>query len=324
MSGFYGADTDRLRTHAQLLKDRAVSLEDLRARLEPLVMDEGAWQGEDADAFRDRWRSETAPRFASIADSLSDRSGDLDEHAEEQDDASKARDHSLLDLLKDIFTGTGKGLFDALKGIVMGGKKIWDVLRNMKDPAKLLEKLRGIKGKAFDAFLEKLGKFDGLMKKAPWLLKGGKVLGKLLPGLDILTGGWQMIDSIRKGDTFHAVTGGVTALGGILITAGTICDMTGVGAVVGVPLQVIGGVLVGGAMAADGIKWVVDNWDQVKDFGGDVVDGAKDLWNNTSEAISDTWNDGVDAVKDKASDVVDTVSDKVSDVAGGLKNAFGF
>ncbi len=324
MTGFYGADTEQLRTHAQLLKDRASTLEDLRSRLEPLVLDDGAWQGPDADAFRDRWRSQTAPRLASLSERLGTRSGDLEDQAEQQDDASQAKDHSLLDLLKDIVAGTGKGLFDALTGIVMGGKKIWDVLRNMKDPEKLLEKLRGFKGKTFDKLLEKLGSFDGLMKKAPWLLKGGKVLGKLLPGLDILTGGWQMIDSIRKGDTFHAITGGVTTLGGILITAGTICDMTGVGAVVGVPLQVIGGVLVGGAMAADGIKWVVDNWDQVKDFGGDVVDGAKDLWNNTTQVVSETWDEGVDAVKDTASDVVDTVSDKVSDAANGLKNAFGF
>ncbi|GAA4519439.1 MAG: WXG100 family type VII secretion target [Brachybacterium sp.] len=323
MTGFFGADTEQLRSHAQLLKERVGSLEDLRARLEPLVMDASSWVGTDADAFREQWSGRTAPRFDQLGDSLSRHSRDLDTHAEEQDEASEATDHSILDLLKDTLFGVGKGVIDAAKNIVLGGKKIWDVLSNMKkNPEKVLEKLRGLKGKAYDAFLKKLGMFDGLMKKAPWLTKFGKVAGKFLPGLDILAGGWQMIDSIKKGDTFHAITGGITAVGGILITAGTICDMTGVGAVVGVPLQVIGGVLVGGAMAADGIKWVVDNWDQVKDFGGDVVDGAKDLWNNTSEVISDTWNDGVDAAKDAVSDVADTVSDKVGDVADGLKNAF--
>lgn len=329
MSGFYGADTEQLQSHAKLLKERMGSLEDLRARLEPLMMDEASWMGSDADAFREQWSGRTAPRFEQLGESLSRHSKDLDTHAEEQDEASEDTDHSILGLLDSLLRGFGREAIDAVTGLVLGGKKIWDVLKiwkqkplNMAD--ELLQKLRGLKGKAYDEFLEKLGKFDGLMSKAPWLMKAGKVAGKLLPGLDILTGGWQMIDSIKKGDTFHAITGGVTALGGILITAGTICDMTGVGAVVGVPLQVIGGVLVGGAMAADGIKWMVDNWDQVKDFGGDLLEGGKDLLTNTGEVISDTWNDGVDAVKDTASDVVDNVSDKVGDVADGLKNAFSW
>lgn len=325
LNEFQGADTEQLRSHAQLLKQRMGALEELRTRLEPLVMDESSWTGSDADAFREQWSGRTAPQFDQLGSSLSRHSDALDTHAEEQDEASEATDHSILDVLKEALFGVGKGTVMALKDIVLGGKKIWDVLRAWKkNPAMVLEKLRGLTGKAYDKFLEKLGSFDGLMKKAPWLTKVGKVAGKLLPGLDILTGGWQMIDSIKKGDTFHAITGGVTAVGGILITAGTICDMTGVGAVVGVPLQVIGGVLVGGAMAADGIKWMVDNWDKVTEFGGDLVDGAKDVWNNTGEVVRDTWNDGVDTVKDAASDVVDTVSDKVGDIAGGLKNAFSW
>ena len=133
-----------------------------------------------------------------------------------------------------------------------------------------------------------------------------------------------MIDSIKKGDTFHAITGGVTTVGGILITAGTICDMTGVGAVVGVPLQVIGGVLVGGSMAADGIKWAADNWDSVKKFGSDVWNGASNLVSNTGQVVRDTVNDAVNTVSTTASHAVDTVSDKVSGAVNGLKHAFGF
>lgn len=322
MSGFYGADTDQLRSHAQLLKDRANTLEDLRARLDPLVMDESTWKGADADSFREQWRGHTAGQFDQIGEGLTDRSGELETHAEQQDDASTAKGEDsggLLDFLKDTFP-FAKGLFDAVKGIVMGGLKIWNVLRNMGDPEELLKKLRGKAGEVFDGILKKLGSFDELMKKAPWLLKGGKVLGKLLPGLDILTGGWQMIDSVKSGDTFHAITGGVTAVGGILITAGTICDMTGVGAVVGVPLQVIGGVLVGGAMIADGVKWAVDNWDTISENASKAWDAttefAGDAWDATTEAASDAWDGATDA----ASDAVDGLKD----AAGGVKNALGF
>lgn len=322
MSGFYGADTEQMRSHAQLLKDRATTLKDLHARLEPLVMDESAWMGADADSFREQWRGQTAGQFDRVGEGLTDRSGDLETHAEQQDEASTAEGEDsggFLDFLKDAFP-FAKGMFDAVKGIVLGGKKIWDSLRNMKNPAKLLQKLRGLNGKIFDGILNKLGSFDNLMKKAPWLLKGGKVLGKLLPGLDILTGGWQMIDSIRSGDTFHAITGGVTTLGGILITAGTICDMTGVGAVVGVPLQVIGGVLVGGAMIADGVKWAVDNWDTISENASKAWDAttefAGDAWDATTEAASDAWDGATDA----ASDAVDGLKD----AAGGVKNALGF
>lgn len=333
MSGFYGADTEQLRSHAQLLKDRAGTLEDLRERLDPLVMDESAWQGSDADAFREQWRGRTAGQFDRLSETLGERSGDLETHAEQQDEASTPQGENsdgFLDFLQDAFP-FAKGLVDAVKGIALGGKKIWDALRNMKNPEKLLEKLRGMKGKIFDKVLDKLGSFDELMKKAPWLMKTGKVFGKLLPGLDILTGGWQMIDSIKSGDTFHAITGGVTTLGGVLITAGTICDMTGVGAVVGVPLQVIGGVLVGGAMIADGVKWAVDNWDTISETAGQAWDAttevAADAWDGATDLASDAWDGATDAASDAWDGATDAASDAVDglkDAAGGLKNALGF
>lgn len=323
MSGFLGADTEQLRSHAHLLKDRAKSLRDLKEQLGPRVLDESSWTGPDAESFRAQWRGDVAQRFESTAQSLGDRAEVLERQADEQDDASASKDHSVLDIITSLISGTGRGIIDAATGVVLGGMKIWNSLRNMKDPKKLLEKLRGMKGKVFDGILTKLGSFEGLMKKAPWLLKTGKVFGKLLPGLDMITGGWQMIDSIREGDTFHAITGGATTLGGALITAGTICDMTGVGAVVGVPLQVIGGVLVGGALVADGVKWAVDNWQDIKDFSKRAWEGGKDLIHNTGKVVSDTWNDGVDAVKDRVSDIKDTITDKVSGAANGLKHAFG-
>lgn len=51
MSGFFGADTDRLQEHAGVLRERAQRLMELRGSLEPLVRDESAWQGPDPAAL---------------------------------------------------------------------------------------------------------------------------------------------------------------------------------------------------------------------------------------------------------------------------------
>ncbi len=89
MNTFMGADTEKLRAHADLLRDRARMIEDLRSRLEPIVMDEGMWKGPDADAFRARWSSEASSKFADNASVLERWGGDLDAQAEEQDTTSE-------------------------------------------------------------------------------------------------------------------------------------------------------------------------------------------------------------------------------------------
>ena len=63
MAGFLGADTDQLREHAELMRDRARPLEGTRTRVSMLVAYGAEWEGEDAEAFRERWRSEIAPSF---------------------------------------------------------------------------------------------------------------------------------------------------------------------------------------------------------------------------------------------------------------------
>lgn len=338
MSDFYGANTQLMRQHADLMRRHAGAVDDLRSRLESMVLDESSWKGPDAEAFRDRWHGQVGPKLHDLRGRLDEKSSSLDREAEEQDQASESNDggsgagsqghdgggHSPLDMLKSLLHGPAKDAFDAVKKTVMGPLKVFNALKNMKDPEKLMEKLRGMKGKVFDKFLSKLGSFERLMAKAPWLMKAGKVAGKLLPGLDILTGGLQLVDSIRKGDVFHAVTGGVTTLGGVLVTAGTVCDMTGVGAVVGVPLQVAGTVLVGGAMAADGVKWL---WDHKKEVGhvlGQVKDGAGHLLSEGADAVKDTVSSGVETVKDTVSDAVSGAKDKISGAFSGAKHMFGF
>lgn len=67
MTGFYGADTDQLRQFAGLMSDRATAIADLRSRLQPLVHDESAWTGPDADHFREVWASGPGSRITTHA-----------------------------------------------------------------------------------------------------------------------------------------------------------------------------------------------------------------------------------------------------------------
>lgn len=351
MSGFYGADTEKLRTHAQLLKDRANTIEDLRGRLEPLVMNESAWTGPDADSFRETWSSRVSGTFASAHEGMSSRSSDLEKQAEQQDTASdEDGGGGILDDLRKLLGGVGKGLgtiwdavtagtglYNNLQGMFSGGKKIWDAVKQgLKKEyskvekgfsglaAKLAGKLHlptGFGPKNFFSKLDDVVK-DGskLLEKAPWLAKTGRVVSRALPGLDVVFGAKSFYDAYQKGDTFHMVTGGMQTVGGALLTAGTICDATGVGAVVGVPLQVVGGVLVGGAMLADGAKWVHDNWGDIKDKAGKAWDVTTDAASTVKDGVTDAAN----TVKDKVSDTADSVKDTVSDVGNGLKNALPF
>src|SRR5699024_11549491 len=82
MAGFLGADTDQLREHAELMRDRARSLEGIRTRVSMLVAYGAEWEGEDAAAFRERWRSEIAPRFDERVSAIEDRGSSLEEQAE--------------------------------------------------------------------------------------------------------------------------------------------------------------------------------------------------------------------------------------------------
>src|SRR5690606_41903530 len=78
MSGFYGADTDQLREHSALLAQRATAISELRDLLHPVVMDESAWHGPDADAFRSRWSSSTSPLFDEVQGQITRRSTELE------------------------------------------------------------------------------------------------------------------------------------------------------------------------------------------------------------------------------------------------------
>lgn len=363
MSGFYGADTDQLRDHSALLVQRATAIGELRDLLQPVVMDESAWRGPDADAFRERWSSSTSPLFDQVGELISRRGTDLEQHAEEQDEASGAGSDggggsgggkdggswwdSLLGGLND-----GLGVFNTLQTAFTRGKKVWDL-------ARIIDRSTDFIGGAEDIFqlaagTWKYGKditesafsagteYSGLVKKmigelpfnvptglgnknffgwvddaagklskvAPFLDDVAPFVGKALPGIDVVTGGWQMIDGIKNGDTFSAVTGGASALGGGLMLAGGAMSATGVGAIVGGPLVAAGAVISGGAALADVGKMVYDNWPTISST-------ASDAWNATTDFVGDTAG----AVSEGVGNVVDSVGDGISGAVDGLADA---
>lgn len=346
--GFQGADTEQLRTHRELLRTRAQSLSELRERLEPAVMDESIWRGPDAEAFRARWSSETASLFSEVTSGLGERSGELERHADEQDEASagdgggvsggdgggsgqqggvpgrqggplRAQDEpSLWDRITD-----GLGVYNKLQGLFSKGKKVWDILSDIRTSTRFLEGAQDIfqvaagtflygqkmtdaafsAGKEFGGLAGKLlGKlgvptgfgttnFFGWVDDAarwagdamPFLSKAAPWVGKALPALDVGFGLHQMVDGINSGDTFSAVTGGANALGGGLMLAGGALSTTGVGAVVGGPLMAAGAIISGGAALADVGRMVYDNWDG-------ITETASNVWNGAVEGASNAWN----------------------------------
>ena len=336
MSGFYGADTDQLRDHSALLVQRATAIGELRDLLQPVVMDESAWRGPDADAFRERWSSSTSPLFDQVGELVSRRGKDGGSWWD-----------SLLGGLND-----GLGVFNTLQTAFARGKKVWDL-------ARIIDRSTDFIGGAEDIFqlaagTWKYGKditesafsagteYSGLVKKmigelpfnvptglgnknffgwvddaagklskvAPFIDDVAPFVGKALPGIDVVTGGWQMIDGIKNGDTFSAVTGGASALGGGLMLAGGAMSATGVGAIVGGPLVAAGAVISGGAALADVGKMVYDNWPAISST-------ASDAWNATTDFVGDTAG----AVSEGVGNVVDSVGDGISGAVDGLADA---
>ena len=88
MSGFFGADTEQLRSQAEACQRSAGTLHDLIGTTSALIASV-EWTGADADAFRDRWASEVRGRLTERAEALQKLSDELDVHAEEQDITSE-------------------------------------------------------------------------------------------------------------------------------------------------------------------------------------------------------------------------------------------
>ncbi|HEX7353155.1 WXG100 family type VII secretion target [Brachybacterium sp.] len=127
MDSFYGMDTAQVEDFAQRVGDRSASLDDLASSLQSLIdaIVGSQWIGSDADAFGDRFRSETLPRFRDAVDQLRRRQDALDGDVEEQESASSVEGGGILG---DIFGGIGEaldGVGDLFGGAVDFLGEVW-------------------------------------------------------------------------------------------------------------------------------------------------------------------------------------------------------
>lgn len=349
MSGFQGADTEQLREHAELMRDRANSLEGLRTRISMLVSYGAEWEGEDAEEFRDRWRSEVAPKFEEQISAIDARGTSLDEEAEEQDKTSEAE--QTPGLFENIagLAKAGQGLFKSFKDL---RKLIDDFPQHMKEwkaalaegPGALWAKykqdlVKGLKkglnfGEEYSAIAKRLlseaglpdslGNWDPLKKgldqgkfpswladSAPKLAKLGKLGGKLIPGLDIGLGVHQMLNGET---TFDKVSGGLSAVGGGLVLA---APLFGPAAPIVAGIGVAAGVV---SIGMDLGKMAWENREAIADFAGDVGEGISNVASDVASGVSDAASNAAESIGDG----VESAGETIKDVGGSIGDALGF
>ena len=87
MNGFWGADTEALRTMGTVRSRRAEALADLETLLTSTI-DSIEWIGEDADRFRADWSGIVRPSLQDQEVALRQHARRLVQHADEQEEAS--------------------------------------------------------------------------------------------------------------------------------------------------------------------------------------------------------------------------------------------
>ena len=335
MTDFYGADTEALRTLGARFAAHANRIEEIRASLVPVVLNEAVWRGPDAEAFRSRWSSEAYPRLGTIGHDMSGKRGELEQHAGEQDQASEAEGGpSFFDLVK---IGTkafslykaGKGLIDHAKDM----KRLYDAWRMGPDDfSRVWESLKlrnymkwGSEGysKLFGTLAGQLGKVipsegfkaipgdvwkwmgkqvDGFPTK---LAEGGKLVekfgAKLGPeGLSFLSKSSKALGKIMPG--VDILVGGVqvaTASDGYGKLSGGLSMLSGGLMLAGMafpPLAVAGAVVGGVSLAMDVVDLVGESF-----FGVDPSKAVSDAVGSAANAVGETAGKAADAVGDAVS-----------------------
>lgn len=101
----YGADTEKVRQLAENYRSCAQRMLETSGRLTATVTSV-TWDGPDADTFRERW-STVEGLIHSAGDRVTERSTELDQHADEQDAASSPASERLGDILEGLRSGFG-------------------------------------------------------------------------------------------------------------------------------------------------------------------------------------------------------------------------
>lgn len=349
MGGFQGADTEQLREHADLMRERASSLDGLRTRLSMLVAHGATWDGADAEAFRNRWRSELLPRFDEQISALEDRGTSLEDHAEEQDEASEVEQSpslledvlSLPKAAQDVFTGYKdlrklvddfpKHMDEWKQAFEDGPGKAWakykdDLAEGLRKGLKFDEEYSTIAKKLMGelGLPDSVGNWDPLKdtldgqkfpswldNAAPNLAKAGKIGGKLIPGLDIGMGVEQMVNGET---TFDKASGGLAAAGGTMVLAAPLFGpaapvVAGIGAAAGIV-----------SVGMDLGKMAWDHREAIGDFAGNVAEGIAGGVSDVAGGISDAASSASDAIGDG----LESAGDALKDVGGSIGDALGF
>lgn len=310
MAGFYGADTDALRDIAGVFEQRSRRLGELRETLHSAVMREEIWTGTDAESFRDRWTG-VSSQFSDASEGIERRHVDLEDHAEQQDEVSDPRDGGFLDSIGDFFkniTGDVKDLISGARKVMKGidafkffndlqklGKAGYEGLKEMlngKFIDELVDKTRGPAQKIMD-FVNGKGwtriadVAEGILDSG--VVKGaGKVLGKLLPGLDIGVGIHQIVTAE---DGWDVAAGGLSVLSGGLLLAAPLAGPFA-------PIVAGAGLVAGGiSLGIDAGKAIVENWDTITEKAGEAWDATKDVVGDVAEGVENFVDDPIGSLK---------------------------
>lgn len=204
---FLGADTGQLRDLSSRMRGSILELQQRQMEISRAVA-MTRWDGPDAEQFRSRVMTEVTPKLQTAQDSLQRMSGELGDHASEQDDASDPRDvwQKLDDLLhwpaeitrtirngQKILTDIPK-MLGYLRDGADGLHRLWDFARLLpRFPGLALSEYKAI-AKEWDTALngkgwEKLGNFipQKLSKYLDINIPGKEWAGQALRHLDEIT-----------------------------------------------------------------------------------------------------------------------------------------
>lgn len=292
MSGFYGADTEQLRSFGDQVNSGATRLSDMASQLASQVMSV-EWVGSDADSFRDDFSARVSGLFESAQELMNGRRQEVGKHADEQDEASDPADGSFMDALGDLLENPLTKVGEVLKSVGTAAGKLWGAFKQGRSLVNLYNAMKagGAAAESAQAFIRS-GMVDDAIGFMGKLGKFGKFAGGALGALGIYSGISDMINPPHDG--WRGVGDRAAGFLGAVSGAGSLAVMLGAGAALGpVGLGIIAGAGAVSALWAAG-NAIYDNREAIGQFFSDAGGAVKDFAKSAGEVVSGA----VDGVKD--------------------------
>lgn len=262
---FFGADVAELRLLAQRLAAAAESLESTGTEINGAVAVAQRWQGPDAEAFRERWRSHGRPSLGAASSALRDASSMLLSNADQQQEAS-ASSGGAVTAPRGPSRVINPGDAELDESLEFLGK-LWELFKAANDLAGL--------GELFTFLAESEGVISSLRGEYGAKIKG---IDAVITVVDLLLTARRTWDDIQSGNIFRfgraifttgwsiakllPATGGVVrAIDEVFSAATTVAEVS---------VDAVGGEGTWGD-AWDGFE------DDVFEFGDDMRDAARAL-----------------------------------------------